>query len=508
MYQKIKPTRTAKNASDAVAVPLFDGGEDDVALPPKLDESLKQVLREALARPEVTLGRGESTVLYPTDGPGRVIVLGLGKVDACPADALREAGAAMVRCCDKAKVKSVEVRAGAVLDAGLEPDVVGRAIGEGVGVAAFDSAPFRGEAKKDADGKDSPKTLTVRVGQPIQKAFDRAVTVADSANFARHLALTPPNKANPAHIVTQARKIARDTGLTVTVLDEKELKKQGMGGILAVGQAGSTPPAMIVLEHKPEGAAKQKPIILVGKAVTFDTGGYSLKTRGSMAEMKYDKCGGMAVLGAMRAIASLKLKRRVVGLVPTVENMVDQNAYRPDDVLTMHNGVTVEVTNTDAEGRLILADALSYGHKHYDAAAVVDLATLTGGVVVALGSLMAGCFCNDAALRQRLFDAGEDTGEQLWHLPLWTEHRALMDSKAADIVNSGGSGKGAHAIQGAAFLSFFVDKDSPKKLPTLPWAHLDIAGVADAESDTKLYPKGPTGFGVRLLTRFVEQWRD
>lgn len=246
--------------------------------------------------------------------------------------------------------------------------------------------------------------------------------------------------------------------------------------------------------------------MLVGKAVTFDTGGYSIKPPSSMAGMKYDKCGGMAVLGAMQAVARLKLPIPVVGLIPTAENMIDERAYRVDDILTMTNDVTVEITNTDAEGRLILADALAYGTKTYQPRAVIDLATLTGGVVVALGLGTAGLFCNDGALRERFEQASRFTGEKLWPLPLWDEHRERMKGTHADIANS--VGREGSSIQGAAFLSFFVGDDAPTRMPTIPWAHLDIAGSADARNDTPLYKKGPTGYGVRLLLRVLEQWSE
>jgi leucyl aminopeptidase len=236
-------------------------------------------------------------------------------------------------------------------------------------------------------------------------------------------------------------------------------------------------------------------VLLVGKAITFDTGGYSLKPAASMDGMKYDKSGGTAVIGAMHAIARLGVACPVVGLIPAAENLVGRRGYRPGDILRMYNGTTVEVTNTDAEGRLVLADALAYGCRTFRPRAIVDLATLTGGVVVALGSECAGAFCADTAWREHLFEAAADTGERLWQLPLWPEHRALLKSTHADLVNAGG--REAHPIQGAAFLWHFVDEDRP-------WAHLDIAGVAEAKKDGDLFVKGPTGFGVRLLVRAIE----
>jgi leucyl aminopeptidase len=244
--------------------------------------------------------------------------------------------------------------------------------------------------------------------------------------------------------------------------------------------------------------------LLVGKAITFDTGGISIKPADNMDKMKYDKSGGMTVIGVMHAIARLKLPRRVVGIIPCAENLLGEKAYRPGDILTHHNGVTSEILNTDAEGRVVLADALAYGTRTYQPQAVIDLATLTGACVVALGTVCAGAFCGDMTLRSHLFDAAEFTGERLWHMPLWDEHRQQIKGTHGDIVNAGG--REAGACTAAAFLSYFIEPDGPRKLPELPWCHLDIAGVADVKADTGLFSKGPTAFGVRLLVRALETW--
>jgi leucyl aminopeptidase len=217
-----------------------------------------------------------------------------------------------------------------------------------------------------------------------------------------------------------------------------------------------------------------------------------------MVGMKYDKSGGTNVLGAMHAIASMKLPMRVTAVLPAAENMVSGDSYRPDDIITMHNGITVEVTNTDAEGRLVLADALSYACEKLAPTAIIDMATLTGGVVVALGHFSAGIFCEDDALRRRVEEASESTGERVWRLPLWNDHREYMRSPCADILNSN-PGRMAHPIQGAAFLSFFVE-------PKMPWCHIDIAGVASSESGSDQFVKGPTGWGVRTLVELARRW--
>jgi leucyl aminopeptidase len=272
-----------------------------------------------------------------------------------------------------------------------------------------------------------------------------------------------------------------------------------MGGIVAVGQGSAEKALIAILEYKPKkvsAKARGKTLALVGKTLTYDTGGYSLKVNNGMKGMKYDKCGGSAVFGAMHAIAQAKLPLHVVALFPAAENMVSSNAYRPDDIITMYNGTTVEVTNTDAEGRLVLADAISYGCEKYKPTMMVELSTLTGGVVTALGCWSAGFFCDDAVLRDSIEASADRTGERVWRLPLWKEHKDHMKSQHADIINSNPS-RLAHPIQGAAFLDFFVDK-------TVPFAHIDIAGVANSETPSELCVAGPNGYGVRMLVDLAE----
>jgi leucyl aminopeptidase len=354
----------------------------------------------------------------------------------------------------------------------------------------------------------STGTLQVALPKPLLEHARHGLVAAQSANLARELAATPPNVANPEYLARYCRRLAKESSLNCTVIDHKKAAQLGMGGLVAVGQAGSTPSRLIILEHKPRGTASQAPVMLVGKAITFDTGGYSLKPVTGITSMKYDKCGGTAVIAAMHAIAQLKLPLHVVALIPAAENMIDSVAYRPDDILTMVNGVTVEIVSTDAEGRLVLADALAYGCKKFKPRAVIDLATLTGGVVVALGKLRAGAFCNDDKLMRRLREAGEETGERLWPLPMPGEYQRLLHSEHADMKNS--AGREAHAIQGAVFLSHFVARNGDfKENAHVPWAHLDIAGVADVEGRQDhygLFPKGPTGFGVRLLVKALEDF--
>lgn len=511
MYASLR-VEPSRGRAEAWAVALFDKTRSLPGALRDLDSQCGGVLSSAIQRPELSTARGAITTLYPSKGPQRLYVLGLGEADSFNADTLRIGGVQLVKAANAGKVARLRLHLAECLDHKLDLEHAGRVVGEGLSLGQFSFDEFKGAARNNKNGKTNgngnggPTALQVQADGALAKGLQHALTVGQSVNVARRLAATPPNVANPAYLARHCRQLAKQVGLRCSVIDHRAAGRLGMGGLLAVGAGGSTPPALIALEHKPARARNKAPLLLVGKAVTFDTGGYSIKPAQGMESMKYDKCGGMAVIGAMHAIARLKLPVHVVGLIAAAENMVDTRAYRPSDILTFSNGVTVEVTNTDAEGRLVLGDALAYGTRTYKPAAVVDLATLTGGVVIALGSACAGCFCADTTLRSHLFDAGDHTGERLWHLPLWREHRDMLKSNHADIVNSAAV-REAHPIQGAAFLSYFIEPDGKTKLPTLPWAHLDIAGVAEAKGDTALHARGPTGYGVRLLVRAVETWR-
>ncbi len=494
MYRDVKLAPAADKAKPAaIAITLFANTKTLPHAYAALDKAHAGILSAALERPDFSAGPNSILTLFSHAEKGvRIYILGLGEETKFDSQRLREAGAQVLTACLAARITSLSILTAAALGDRSSGAEAGRALGEGLGMANFQYEDQKGAAAARPDkSKAKPIDLTVRFEASLRAGAEAGLTIARATNITRHLIATPPNIANPAYIVSQARKLAAGAGLGFSVIDYKQAKKLGMGGLCAVGQAGSTPPAMICLQHKPAKARNKAPILLVGKAVTFDTGGYSLKINNGMLGMKYDKSGGMAVLGAMLAIARLKLPVNVVALIPTVENMIDQGSYRPDDIITMHNGVTVEVTNTDAEGRLILADALSYGCEKYKPAAVIDLATLTGGVVVALGSVCAGIFCTDSNLRSAMMDAAEQSGERIWHLPLWQEYRDMMKATHADILNSAPV-REAHPIQGAAFLSYFLT-DGATQMPTIPWAHVDIAGVAEAKGGSPHYRKGPTG---------------
>jgi len=342
---------------------------------------------------------------------------------------------------------------------------------------------------------DPKKTITLQVrgadALELSGLLDRVEIIADSVLLAREWSHEPANVINPVSLADRAQELAATYGLKCTVLDEYALEALSAGAILAVGKGSQTPPRLIVLEYPGQANhAGEKPVVLVGKALTFDSGGYSLKDTTNIQGMKYDKCGGITVLAVMAAAARLKLDHPLVGVIGAAENMVSENAYRPDDIITTLSKKTVEIVSTDAEGRLVLADALTYAQNNFQPKEIIDLATLTGGVVVALGRVRAGIMSNHPVLTQALIESGEKTWERLWQLPLDDDYLQSTKGDDADLKNSGG--REGHAILGGVFLKQFVDD-------SIPWAHLDIAGLADVPKDLPYCPKGATGFGVRLL---------
>jgi leucyl aminopeptidase len=304
----------------------------------------------------------------------------------------------------------------------------------------------------------------------------------------------PPNVINPVTLAERAQALADETSLSCTIFDDKKLEEMGAGALLSVGLGSKTPSHMIMLEHVGSGvAADAQPVVVVGKAITFDTGGYSLKSVQGIVGMKFDKCGGMAVIGILKAAAALDLPLRVIGLVPAAENMISSYAYRPNDIITSLSGKTIEIISTDAEGRLILSDALTYASTELNPRAVIDLATLTGGVVVALGKVRAGVMSTDDDLAAALAEAGDRSGERVWRLPLDEAYFELIKGNDSDLKNSAGKPL-ASSIVGGTFLKQFVLND-------VPWAHIDIAGTAwtDQGGGTRA-----TGFGVRLVLDYLQ----
>ncbi|MBC7836028.1 MAG: leucyl aminopeptidase family protein [Phycisphaerales bacterium] len=523
---KRQSSAPALKAVDVLVVGKFqDASLDDATL--ALDTG--GVIAAAAARNECTGEPGRIAEAFPPPGSGnpagrvkRIIIVGLGKKAALKPGDLRNIAASVGRRLAITKDSTVQVDlAGALTESGhgggLDHEQAGQAFGEGVGLLGWVNEEFKGSGTpKPATNLPKRVPLALRSSNAaFQAGLIRGVAIAQSVNLTRSLSETPPNIATPRFMADRARELAREHGLGFKLFEGDALERERFTGLMNVGKASENKPCMIRLEYTPGGSAggmgrarssgrkpagagrgSSKPVVLVGKTMTYDTGGLSLKINNSMVGMKRDKDGGCAVLGAMHAIATvIQPAFAVVALLAVAENSISDEAYRPDDILTYRNGVTVEVTNTDAEGRLVLADALCWACDNENPRFIVDLATLTGGVITALGSTYAGLFCDDDALRARLETAMALSGERWWRLPFHQEYRDMMKSPVADILNSNPNRK-AHAGQGAAFLSYFVKEG-------IPWAHIDIAGVHVAESDAGPFIKGPTGWGVRLLTELL-----
>ncbi len=418
--------------------------------------------------------------------PGRPHILLLGTGDARLADpsAIRGLAGRAVRLCRAKRLSSLAL----LLEDASCPAAMFQAAAEGLllGDYSFDALK-----RSEADETEGPDAAVVWTTQPVVGAAEAAAmgcTVADAQNFARSLVAQPGNVAVPSRLAEEAEALSGGN-VRFQAWNEEKLRQEGFGALLAVSKGSREPPRFIILEHPGEGGP---PLVLVGKGITFDSGGISLKPAKGMEEMKYDMAGGAAVLGAVRALSKIGVPQRVVALVPAAENLPSGRAMKPGDVIRGLSGRSIEVVNTDAEGRLILSDALAYANR-LSPAAIVDIATLTGGCVVALGKHASGLMSNDDDLAGRLIAAGERSGERAWRLPLWPEYRSQIDSDIADIKNSGG--REASPITAGAFLQEFVDE--------VPWAHLDIAGTAWAEKDIGWQPKGATGFGVRLLVEWA-----
>lgn len=429
--------------------------------------------------------------------PSRILLVGLGQKNKFKAGDLRTVAASIGR--RLALIRQGDVRielGGPISEAKADAQAAGAAFGEGIGLLGWVCDEFKGQAT-------TPPTRVKVTLQSSTRGFEdglrRGLALAESTNLTRTLSETPPNIATPYWMADQAAKMARKADLGFKVFKGEQLERERFTGLINVGKASENKPAMIRLEYRPERPRRKgKPVVLIGKTMTYDTGGLSLKVNNGMVGMKRDKDGGCAVLGAMHAIATeIRPRVPVVALLASAENSVSDEAYRPDDIIRYRNGVTVEVTNTDAEGRLVLADALCYACEVEDPAYIVELSTLTGGVVTALGSTFAGLFCEDDGLRGKIERASAASGERVWRLPMHQEYRDMMKSPVADIVNSNPNRK-AHPIQGAAFLSYFVADG-------IPWAHIDIAGVHAVEGDSGPFVKGPTGWGARLLANLLDQ---
>ena len=422
----------------------------------------------------------------------RIVLVGLGKPDALDALALQATGGRIVAHLNSVGETTAAVAIDDIPGAKLPPSELAAHLAFGARLRSYRFDKYRtGEKPED---KPSLTTLTVMLDDAAgaSRAYDPLEKVGDAVIWTRDLVSEPANVLYPEALAEEARKLA-EVGVDVEVLGEKQMRKLGMNALLAVGQGSARESQLVVMRWMGAADESQAPIAFVGKGVTFDTGGISIKPAGGMEDMKWDMAGSAAVIGAMRALAGRKAKVNAVGVVGLVENMPSGTAQRPGDIVTSMSGQTIEVINTDAEGRLVLADALWYCRDRFKPQFMIDLATLTGAIMIALGKEHAGLFSNNDELADRLLAAGKEVGEPLWRLPLGEAYDKLIKSDAADMKNVGGRHGGS--ITAAQFLQRFV-KDTP-------WAHLDIAGMAWSDKDSPTTPKGATAFGVRLLDRLI-----
>jgi len=483
---------------DVLIVPIYqDTPLEAESSAAQLDDCLNGLLRDYLDSRDFSAALNSTTLLrtrgaVPTP---RVLLVGLGKPDVSTVDHLRQASASAATAVQKLGVATMAM----LLPASkLDLATQAQAVAEGALLGLYALKMYKTTEESESDDKTQVRELQLlaadeSVQQKIKQGVKRGKVIAKAVSLARDLSNSPGNDVNPSYLAKTAKQMAKQTSLTCTILSQDDMKKLKMGCLLGVAQGSAQPPVLIMLDHAPNGTS-ETPIVLVGKGITFDSGGISIKPAANMEDMKMDMSGGAAVLGTMQALAELEHPRRVVGLVPASENLPSGEAIKPGDIIRAMSGKTVEVINTDAEGRLVLADALCYAVEHLKPERMIDLATLTGAVVVALGAHASGMMGTDEDMMAILKTSGEQTAERVWQLPLFEDYSKQIKSDFADIKNVGG--REAGSITGGAFLKEFVGN--------IPWVHLDIAGTAWTRASHPYIPKGATGVGIRLLIDALE----
>ena len=497
MNIQVKSGSIQEAKADALILNLFEGVDRPTGATGAVDKARGGAIGELIAAGDFKGRLNQTAVVYTRGGlpAPRVVLVGLGPVAEFSADRVRQAAASAAKRARELGAKSLASTAHGAGTGQIEPQAAAQAVAEGTLLGLYEWTQHKSKAKQEGNPIDSFTLFEADPGKTdaISTGVKIGSIIANSVNFARDLVNQPANFLPPAALANAAQQLASRVGLKCEVHDVDWIRAQGMGALLGVTQGTTQPPKFIVLEHT---GAPGDPLVFVGKGITFDSGGISIKPAEKMEEMKSDMGGAAAVVAAMGAVAELGLPIHTVGLVPTCENMPSGTAYRPSDVLRAMNGKTIEVISTDAEGRLILADALSYAGT-LKPKAVIDLATLTGACVIALGEdVAAGFFANDDDLSRQIKMVSEATAEKLWRLPLYEEYKEKIKSDTADMKNSGGryGGVGTSAMFLAEFVSY-------------PWSHWDIAGMALSKSGPPYIIKGGTGFGVRALIELARRWQ-
>ena len=500
---KIDFAEFALPSSDAPGDAVVVGAWEDRVLTlaaRRLDEATGGAIARAVAA--APRFHGKKNELLPIIGPpglpvSRIVVAGLGKPDAVDARLLQDLGGNLVAHLNGAGETAAIIAIDPGDKAAVKPAEAAAQLAFGAALRAYRFDKYR--TKQKPEQKPTLASLILATDAPARakEAYSALGAAAEAIALTRDLVSEPANTIYPETLAEQAAAL-REFGVSVEILDEHRMTELGMGALLGVAQGSVRPPRVVVMEHR-GGRPGAPPLGFIGKGVTFDTGGISIKPAAGMGDMKWDMAGAGVVIGLMRLLAARQAKINAVGIVGLVENMPSGTAQRPGDIVKSMSGQTIEVLNTDAEGRLVLADVLWYCQDRFKPKLMVDLATLTGAIVVALGTEHAGLFANNDQLAERLVAAGNAVGERLWQLPLADSYDRAIDSDAADVKNIGGD-RGAGSIIGAQFLKRFVND--------VPWAHLDIAGVAWSKKDAPTVPKGATAFGVRLLDRFVADYYE
>jgi leucyl aminopeptidase len=494
---------------DLLALPMVQIDAEKRLLPPHLaaiDRAVGDRLSAVLRSGDFQAKSDQSLMLYPDGGIAapRLLLIGLGAADELDTDVFRRAAGTAVSEASRRKAKTLAIAVPRARRVKLP--AAAKALAEGAVLASYRFDRYRSR-KSNEDAAVASVALSFERpadARPARAAAKAGTVIAESQNIARQLSNEPPNALPPAALAREAAKVAREVGLRCRVLNVAEMKRRKMGAILAVGQGSTHPPRLVVLEHHaPAGRGKAKgrrqpTICLVGKGITFDSGGISIKPSASMDEMKHDMSGAAAVVGVLRACALLKLPLHVVGIIGAAENLPSGTAYRPGDIVISMSKTSIEVLNTDAEGRVVLADALHFARTEFEPVAMVDVATLTGACVVALGKHATGLFGSDDRLVEHVRRAGEATAERVWPMPVWAGHRKAVESTVADVKNV--AGREAAASTAAAFLAAFTGDT--------PWVHLDIAGTAWTSKAGPYQARGATGVGVRLLVEALQTWRE
>ena len=498
MEVKIKKGDFTTVEAEALVIFHFEQDERLLEITAAVNEAAGSIISQVIEAGDFRGEHLEHLLLYSQGSLAtkRIVLMGLGKREEFTAHALREATAQALKSLRERRHPRAVVPFPLDSKFPLELSDAAEACVLGGMLGLYQFTELRTRDLDKIKDFDSLIILSQQDSKKLAAPVNRAKAMASGIYLARDLVTLPPNLATPTILAERVGEVAEQAGVNFHVIEKEEAENLGMGAFLAVAQGSDEPGLMVALDYQPS-KDDESPVVLVGKGITFDSGGISIKPSKDMDKMKHDMAGAAAVIGAIQVVAALRLPLRVIGLIPFTENLPSGKAYKPGDVIHSLSGLNIEVINTDAEGRMILADALTYAGR-YEPQAIVDLATLTGACIVALGNDVAGLMGTDDELLARLQAAGEESGEKVWPLPLWDSYFTLMKSDVADLKNV--DGRKAGAITAAIFLKQFVPEG-------VPWAHLDIAGCAWEDKGKPVVPKGATGMGVHLLTRLLQSWK-